>query len=341
MESVIYRNEQNGYSVLDVDAGGELITAVGELGDVEAGEVLQMEGQYVTHPKFGTQFNVEYCERKLPNTSVNICKYLSSGAIKGIGPALAKRTVDVFGEKTLEIMEKEPRRLLEIRGISPKKCESIADEVKKIFNLRHLMIFLSKYGIKSGIAMKAYQQWGHQAAELIKSNPYCLCSVNVGLSFKRAEALAKEMDISPDSHNRIEAGFIYILKENANAGHSCLPIDVFERLAKNYLQISETDFYNVYNEMIDEQKIYEYIKNERGFVYLDDYFCAESYIAGRIGVMQAFSSPEDYDYDKLIDIEEEQNSIHYETLQRKAITTALSRGIMIMTGGPGTGKTTT
>lgn len=341
IETVIYRNENNGYTVLDIDTGGELITAVGELGDVEAGEVLLMEGQYVTHVKFGVQFKVEYFERKLPNTSVNICKYLSSGAIKGIGPALAKKIVDVFGEQTLEIMEKEPRRLLEIKGISPKKCDSIAEEVKKIFNLRHLMIYLSKFGLKASIAMRAYQQWGHQAIEMIKVNPYCLCSNYIGLSFKKAEEVAVEMSIPSDSHKRIEAGFVYLLNENANAGHSCIPIDVFEKLACTYLKITQNVFYEVYNELIEEQKIFEYIKNDRGFVYLDDYYYAESYIAGRIGVIQAFSSPDDYDYDKLIDIEEEQNEIHYEKLQRQAITTALSRGIMIMTGGPGTGKTTT
>lgn len=341
IETVIYRNENNGYTVLDIDTGGELITAVGELGDVEAGEVLLMEGQYVTHVKFGVQFKVEYFERKLPNTSVNICKYLSSGAIKGIGPALAKKIVDAFGEQTLEIMEKEPRRLLEIKGISPKKCDSIAEEVKKIFNLRHLMIYLSKFGLKASIAMRAYQQWGHQAIEMIKVNPYCLCSNYIGLSFKKAEEVAGEMSIPSDSHKRIEAGFVYLLNENANAGHSCIPIDVFEKLACTYLKITQNVFYEVYNELIEEQKIFEYIKNDRGFVYLDDYYYAESYIAGRIGVIQAFSSPDDYDYDKLIDIEEEQNEIHYEKLQRQAITTALSRGIMIMTGGPGTGKTTT
>lgn len=341
IETVIYRNENNGYTVLDIDSGGELITAVGELGDVEAGEVLLMEGQYVTHIKFGVQFKVEYFERKLPNTSVNICKYLSSGAIKGIGPALAKKIVDVFGEQTLEIMEKEPRRLLEIKGISPKKCDSISEEVQKIFNLRHLMIYLSKFGLKASIAMRAYQQWGHQAIEMIKVNPYCLCSNYIGLSFKKAEEVAGEMSIPLDSHKRIEAGFVYLLNENANAGHTCIPIDIFEKLACTYLKITQNVFYEVYNELIEEQKIFEYIKNDRGFVYLDDYYYAESYIAGRIGVIQAFSSPDDYDYDKLIDIEEEQNEIHYEKLQRRAITTALSRGIMIMTGGPGTGKTTT
>ncbi len=341
VENVLYRNESNGYTVLDIDTGGELVTAVGELGDVESGETLLLEGSYVTHPKFGVQFKTEYCERKLPNTSVNIRKYLSSGTIKGIGPALAKRIVDVFGEQTLEIMEKEPQRLREIKGISAQKCEDIANEVQKIFNLRHLMIFLSQYGIKAGYAMKAYQQWGLQAIELIKSNPYCMCGFPTGLPFKKAESVAGEMNIPHDSHKRIHAGIVFILEENANAGHSCIPIDKLETLACQYLQISQSDFYDVYNEMIDDEYIFEYLKNDRGFIYLSDYYNAERYIAGRISVLKAFSSPDDYDYEQLIDMEEEQNGIHYEKLQRKAITTALSRGIMIMTGGPGTGKTTT
>ncbi len=341
VEHVLFRNESNGYTVLEIDTGGELVTAVGELGDIESGEILMLEGNYVTHPKFGVQFKTEYCERKLPNTSVNICKYLSSGAIKGIGPALAKRIVDVFGEQTLEIMEKEPHRLREIKGISAQKCEDIANEVQKIFNLRHLMIFLSQYGIKSGYAMKAYQQWGLQAIELIKSNPYMLCGFPIELSFKKAEEIAGELEIPVDSHMRIKAGISFILQENAKAGHSCVPIDKLESTSCQYLNISQSDFYDSYNEMIEEELIYEYIKNDRGFIYLADYYTAESYISGRIAVLKAFSSPEDYDYEALIDIEEKENGISYEKLQRQAITTALSRGIMILTGGPGTGKTTT
>lgn len=341
VETVLFRNESNGYTVLDLDTGGEIVTAVGELGDIESGEILLLDGTYVTHPKFGVQFKAEYCERKLPNTSINISKYLSSGAIKGIGPALAKRIVDVFGEQTLEIMEKEPQKLREIKGISARKCEDIATEVQKIFNLRHLMIFLSQYGIKAGYAMRAYQQWGLQSIELIKSNPYCLCGYPISLPFKKAEEVAKEMRIPPDFHKRIQAGFVFILEENAKAGHSCIPIDKLDNMCCQYLKISQSDFYDVYNEMIEEELIFEYLKNERGFVYLADYYTAERYIAGRISVLKAFSSPDDYDYEQLIDMEEEQNNIHYEKLQRKAITTALSRGIMIMTGGPGTGKTTT
>lgn len=159
VENVMFKNESNGYIVLDLDAGGELITVVGELGDIEEGEGLILEGEYVTHHKFGTQFRAEYCERKLPDTVINIEKYLSSGAIKGIGPSLAKRIVNVFGEKTLDIMEHDPYRLSEIKGISEGKCEEIASEAKKLFSLRSIMSYLSQYEIKSQFAMKTYQKF--------------------------------------------------------------------------------------------------------------------------------------------------------------------------------------
>lgn len=341
VENVLFRNESNGYTVIEIDAGNDLVTVVGELGDVETGEKLLLEGNYVNHSRFGTQFKAEYCERTLPNTAVNICKYLSSGTIKGIGPSLAKKIVEAFGSDTLEVMEKEPQKLLEIRGISPKKCESIAGEVQKLFNLRNVMTFLSKYGVKAGYAMRAYQKWGFQTIEVIKADPYQLCSYGVELEFKKAEVIAREMDVPVDSPKRVAAGFIYLLQQNAGAGHSCVPLDTFQKLACEYLSIGEKLFFDVYNELIAEETIFEYLKNDRAFIYLADYYYAESFIAGRIAVMKAFSSPDDYDYEQLIDLEEEQSGIKYEKLQRKAITTALSRAIMIMTGGPGTGKTTT
>ena len=145
VENILFKNEANGYVVLDLDAGGELITVVGELGDIEEGEGLILEGNYVTHRKFGTQFRAEYCERKLPDTVVNIEKYLASGAIKGIGPGLAKKIVNVFGAQTLDIMEHDPMRLSEIKGISVSRCEEIADEARKLFALRCILSFLAQY----------------------------------------------------------------------------------------------------------------------------------------------------------------------------------------------------
>lgn len=341
VENVMFRNESNGYIVLDLDAGGELITVVGELGDIEEGEGLILEGEYVTHHKFGTQFRAEYCERKLPDTVINIEKYLSSGAIKGVGPSLAKRIVNVFGEKTLDIMEHDPYRLSEIKGISAGKCEEIASEAKKLFSLRSIMSYLSQYEIKSQFAMKTYQKFGENSKELVQSNPYILCGDSIELDFKKADIIARDERIDKNSHKRIIAGAQYVLKANSTLGHSCLPLSTLLDKTTAALNVSESDFYRAYNEALEEDELFEYVKNQREYVYLPDYYYAEQYISDRIKVLSEFSSPEDFDFDTMIDIEEEENNIKYESLQRKAITSALSRGIMIMTGGPGTGKTTT
>lgn len=341
VENVMFKNESNGYIVLDLDAGGELITVVGELGDIEEGEGLILEGEYVTHHKFGTQFRAEYCERKLPDTVINIEKYLSSGAIKGIGPSLAKRIVNVFGEKTLDIMEHDPYRLSEIKGISEGKCEEIASEAKKLFSLRSIMSYLSQYEIKSQFAMKTYQKFGENAKELVQSNPYILCGDSIELDFKKADIIACDERIEKNSHKRIIAGAQYVLKANTTLGHSCLPLSTLLDKTSTALNVSESDFYSAYNEALEEDELFEYVKNQREYVYLPDYYYAEQYISDRIKVLREFSSPEDFDFNAMIDIEEEENNIKYESLQRKAITSALSRGIMIMTGGPGTGKTTT
>ncbi|MDE6020664.1 MAG: ATP-dependent RecD-like DNA helicase [Ruminococcus sp.] len=342
VEDVLFRNEQNGYAVLELDSGGELITVVGEIGDIDEGERLALEGSYINHPRFGTQFQAQYCERKLPADAVNIQKYLASGAIKGIGPSLARKIVDVFGAKTLEIMEKEPTRLLEIRGISPKKCENIAAEVKEIFALRGIMIFLSQYGIRSKYAMRVYHKYGSGGRDMICANPYLLCSSGIDLEFRRVEKLAHDMNIAPHSPERVAAGIEFILSYNTKNGYTCLPLEKLEPKATEYLNISQKVFYEVYQQELRDESLFEYVRGEHEFVYLPDYYRAERYIADRICVLCDFSTMDEISkYEKMIDEEQLRHRITYESLQRQAIATALSRSIMIMTGGPGTGKTTT
>lgn len=341
VENVLFKNESNGYIVLDLDAGGELITVVGELGEIEAGEGLILEGKYVTHHKFGTQFRAEYCERKLPSTVVNIEKYLASGAVKGIGPALAGRIVKVFGEQTLDIMEHDPYRLREIKGISESKCAEIADEAKKLFSLRSVMTYLSQYEIKSQFAMKAYRKFGDGTVDILNDNPYLLCGEYIELDFRKADEIGHDLRIGRADDKRVIAGLQYILKMNTTMGHTCIPLSVLCDKAQPALAIGESDFYSSYNAALEENELFQYIKNEREYVYLPEYYRAERFISDRITVLHDFSSPTDFNIDSMIDIEEEENGIKYEKLQREAITTAVSRGLMIMTGGPGTGKTTT
>ncbi len=341
VENILFRNEENGYVVLDLDAGGEPITVTGELGDIDEGECLSLYGQYVTHPRFGPQFQVESCERKLPNTADSIRRYLASGVIKGIGKVLAEKIVQTFGTRTLEIMENEPMRLMEVRGMSQRKCEEVAESAKHIFALRSVMTYFENYGIKSRYAMRAFRVWGERCQEVVEQNPYLLCNEEIGMQFKQVESYAHDLRIPKDAQCRIGAGIVHLLRHNAGLGHTCLPLDRLAGVAVEFLKIRERDFYTAYQEELKNDTIVEYIKNEREFVYLAEYFHAEEYIADRIGVMRDFSAGDGQDYEAMIAESEAKTGIQYAALQKEAIQAALSRGLLILTGGPGTGKTTT
>ncbi len=341
VENILFRNEENGYIVLDLDAGGEPITVTGELGDIDEGECLSLYGQYVTHPRFGPQFQVESCERKLPNTTDSIRRYLASGVIKGIGKVLADKIVQTFGARTLEIMENEPMRLMEVRGMSQRKCEEVAEEAKHIFALRSVISYFENYGIKSRYAMRAFRVWGERCQEVVEENPYLMCREEVGLHFKNVESYAKDLRIPRTAQCRIGAGIIYLLQHNSGLGHTCLPLDRLASTAVSFLAINEPAFYEAYQQELKNDTIVEYIKGEREFVYLKEFYEAEEYITDRIGVMRDFSARDSKNYESMIAEEERKSGIQYAALQKEAIQAALSRGLLILTGGPGTGKTTT
>ncbi len=341
VENILFKNPVNGYIVLDLDAGGELIPVFGNLGDIEEGEVLILEGNYTTSQKYGTQFKAEYCERKLPENAVNIEKYLASGAIKGIGPGLAKKIVNMFGAASLEIIENNTYRLSEIKGISRKKCDEIAEEAKKLFSLRAVTSFLSQFNIKPKFAMNLFRRYGGNSLDLIKLNPYILCSDGIDVEFTRADSVARELDIPRNSDKRIIAGIHYILRAFSERGHTCMLIEHLLKVVSDKLNISEREFYDSYNAGLEDNELFNYIIDDNEFVFLPDFYYAEQLIADRINVIRDFISPEDFNYDTLIDMEEAEKNIKYEAKQRQAITTAVSRGLMVLTGGPGTGKTTT
>lgn len=341
VEHILFKNESNGYVVLDLDVSGEMITAFGSLGDIDVGEVLLLEGGYEISQKYGKQFRAEYCERKLPENAVNIEKYLASGAIKGIGPGLAKKIVSVFGENTLNIIENSPYRLSEVKGISPKKCDEIAEEAKKLFSLRMISSFLAQFNIKPKFAMNAFKRYGNDSIDLIKLNPYILCNEGIDVEFGRADSVAKELDIPRNAHIRITAGAQAILRAFAQHGHTCMLIEHLLKVVSERLNVSEKEFFESYNCAIEEHDLFNYIIDDKEFVFLPDFYYAEQFIADRIRVIRDFISPDDFNCDDLINMEEEEKNIKYEDKQRQAITTAVSRGLMVLTGGPGTGKTTT
>ncbi|MGN0667136.1 MAG: ATP-dependent RecD-like DNA helicase [Huintestinicola sp.] len=341
VETVLFANEQNGYIVLDLDTGGDYVTVVGELGNIEEGEELRLTGKYVNHPKFGMQFRAEVCERKLPATASAILKYLASGVIKGIGPTLAKRLVDKFGEDTLDIIENDPDRLAEVKGVSPQKAEEIGIEFRRISGVRALMIFLGGFGVQPSIAVCAWKRWGQFAVEVIRANPYVLCDVGIELDFAKAEEMAVKLSIPRESVGRIRAGIIYILSRNALNGHTCLPADRLKKTALELMQISSEAYDDVLSDEMGENNLCSYEKHGREFIFLADFYRAEHYICGRLSVMNDCFKDTGTDYTRLINIEEKTKIITYAEKQREAIALALSKGFLILTGGPGTGKTTT
>ena len=341
VNSIVFSNPNNGYIVLELDKGDGIVTVVGELGNIEIGEELSLTGVFVNHVRFGTQFKAEMCTRKLPETSAAILKYLSSGVIKGIGNTLAKRIVDEFGDKSLEVLENDPEQLLKIKGFTKNKVEEISIEYKRIHGIRNLMIFLSGYGVQPVFALKAWKKWGQYAVDIIKENPYALCEAGIELDFEKAESIAVILEHPKDSESRIKAGIFHILIQNTFSGHTCLPYDRLKETTLGLLGVEDRLFDECLDKECEENNLFVYVKNERKFVYLYDYYNAERYIAGRLNVLNSFMKDSKYDYSKMIEVEERTKGITYAEQQRNAISLALSKGFIILTGGPGTGKTTT
>ena len=341
VDSVLYSDPDSGYIVFDLDMGDEYITVTGSLGNIEEGEAVRVTGEYMTHAKYGEQFKAEVCERKLPATESAILKYLAAGTIKGVGPSLAKKIVDRFGTQALHIIEDDPDRLTEISGLSRTKADEISQEFRRVNGVRTLMIFLGGYNIAPSAAMSAWKKWGQFAESVIKKDPYMLCIPEIGLSFTVADRIAADMKLSADDPQRIRAGIIFFLEECMKGGHTCIPREILIHRTAEILKVDEEKVADSLQAACDEDRVKTYERDSKVFVLLPEADHAESYIASRLVTMTAIFRDSGADNSKLIDIEEKTKIITYAEKQREAIAKALSGGLLILTGGPGTGKTTT
>ncbi len=341
VENVLFKNEGNGYIVFDFNSDDEMITVVGELGDIDENDKLKIWGNFKNHYKFGNQFQAEYVEFIMPSVSSEILMYLSGGVVKGINKSLAKKIVSEFGDMTLGVIENEPQKLNIIKGITSKKADDISREFNRIIYLKRLTGNLRLTGIKPKYTMRIFKKWQFDCMKMIKENPYQLCDNDIGISFLKAEQIAYSFGIEYNSPKRISAGIKYVLSVNADNGHTCLPLKQLANLSCNYLSIPEQDFDSVYEDDVENNNITEYVKNNNVYVYLNDYYRAENYIADKLSAVKSITSRNKKDYSSLIDAEEKNNGIKYHQIQREAVSEALSKGVMILTGGPGTGKTTT
>ncbi|MDD6033661.1 MAG: ATP-dependent RecD-like DNA helicase [Oscillospiraceae bacterium] len=341
VDDVTYVNPETGFAVIELNTGEEILPVVGELYGVSAGEELRLTGSFSSHPRFGRQFKALAFERSLPAGAVAIRKFLSSGAVKGIGAVLAERIVDQFGDDTLEILEQTPGRLSEVRGISPKKAEALTAELQQLFGMRTVMMFLTAYGITPAEAVRVWKKWGIIAVDVIKDNPYLLCGDDIGADFKKADDLALALGIAPDSGKRIFGAVSHVLRHNLRNGHTCLSRETVTSLASRLLQGVSQDLVEAdVEQRLEDEELFS-IQRNREYLFLPSYYMAERYIALRLSLMLQNRFFPQRNIDRMIADVESQKGIRYESLQREAIRQALAQSILILTGGPGTGKTTT
>lgn len=341
IENIVYRNEENGYTVIEISDEDDYITAVGIMPQVGVGDTVKLTGVYINHRNYGQQFSVQVCEVCRPTESADILRYLSSGAIKGIGSATAQRLVKEFGETTLDVMENQPERVALLKGISKSKAEDFSNQLKMNTGVRTLMLYLGEYGISNSSSVKIYNLLGSNCVERIKENPYILCQGDFGVSFESADFIAKKEKLEPDSNIRIRAGITYVLKHNERNGHTCLPKEKLITVASEFLGLESSKISECIEEMIfDRSVIADYI-SEKEFLYTPQLHLSEMYISSRIKMMLQFPADKIDNIDEEIEICESNDGIAYADLQKEAITSALTQGMLVLTGGPGTGKTTT
>ncbi len=344
VEKVTFYNSENGYAVFTVTEADNLpdedMTCVGYAPSVSQGETVRVTGNVVMHPFYGMQINIEMCEKTEPRTEKAIQLYLSSGVIKGIGARFAKRIVDKFGRSTLEIMEKEPERLAEIKGISRERAMAIGEMYREKAEERHALLFLGEYGITPSYAVRIYKRYKDRTIEVVTKNPYSLAEDIFGIGFKIADRIAENVGISKTSPYRIRAGVKYALNFSANNGHVYMPKDELVRETAGLLMIDPEHISNELTAMHIGGQLWIDRKDESERVYLNYFFYAEGYTARKLYELSSALPDIKNDYDDAIDALESAEGISFAPQQRSAIISAMENGALVITGGPGTGKTT-
>ena len=341
VDNIIFRNEESGYTVFEITYDGEDVTCVGEFNYISMGEFIAAEGAFVKHPMYYMQFAVKSYEFKAPGDAQSVKRYLSSGAVKGIGEKLAESIVKVFGDDTFRIMEEEPERLAEIKGISIKKAMDIAEQLVEKKDMRRAFVFLQGFGVSMKLANKIYSQYGPSIYTIIKENPYRLADDIDGVGFKTADDIATKVGIKVDSDFRIKSGIFYVLCQATAQGHVYVPIDELEPQVRALLLVDMPDFEKyVYDLAMDKKVIVKEIDG-RQCVYAALYYYMEASVARKLCDLNVkYDCPEEQVEARIARIE---NGLGMEldAIQIQAVKTAVNNGLMIITGGPGTGKTTT
>ncbi|MBQ9778984.1 MAG: AAA family ATPase, partial [Clostridia bacterium] len=346
VEGLIYQNEENGYAILDFGTEqNELITVVGTLPYIGEGDELTLWGRWVHNPKYGRQFRAEQFEKSLPSDAAAILRYLSSRVIKGVGPKKAQKMVDLFGEDTFNVIENHPDWLTQIPGISRKAAGEISEEFKRQAGVRRVMMFFRDF-FGATLSVRIFKEWGNSAVEIAKENPYRLCEEIEGIGFEKADTLAERIGFDRAGQPRVESGILYLLSHNAAVnGHTCLPEQKLVEAAASLLEVEKSAVELAVSSLLQQRRLFRvrHLTNEGERVLLFDrasYECERSIAERLVALDRSCVKLNISDIEYFISREERSGGITYAHLQKEAIASALENGVMILTGGPGTGKTT-
>lgn len=343
IDHVVFRNEENGYTVmvLKTSDSEEEVTCVGTFPDITQGVTIEAEGQFSQHHVYGRQFVIHSYAEKAPEDTQAMERYLGSGAIKGVGVALAARIVRYFGEDTLRIVEEEPERLAEVKGISEKKAREIAAQVTEKADMRKAMMFLQKYGISLNLGAKIYQKYGQSVYGVLQENPYRLADDISGVGFKIADAIASRIGIHADSDYRIRSGMMYTLIQASGEGHVYLPKEELFARASQLLRVDVSYMEKHLMDMALDKKLVLKEKDGIVLVYPSQYYHLELNTARMLTELNIrYPQDEQMMERRIAQIEKETGTV-LEEMQKKAVIEAAGNGLFVLTGGPGTGKTTT
>ncbi|MEG0962389.1 MAG: ATP-dependent RecD-like DNA helicase [Lachnospiraceae bacterium] len=341
IEHIVYQNTDNGYTVLNLVSEEEEITCVGTFQGIGEGETVEVKGEYSTHPSYGRQLKVETVETIAPADIVSIERYLGSGAIHGVGVALAARIVRRFKKDTFRILEEEPERLAEIKGISERKAMEIAEQVEEKKELRQAMIFLQEYGITQALAVKIYQAYGPEMYRILKENPYRLADDIQGVGFRIADEIAAKIGIHTDSDFRIRSGILYTLIQASLEGHTCLPTKELTQRAGRLLGVESEYIEKHYMDLAIDKKVMLKEVEGQQYVYASTYYYMEVNVASMLKQLNISYEIPNIEITQRINRIESNTEMKLDELQAEAVKEAVRNGLLIITGGPGTGKTTT
>ena len=341
VEHVIYENADTGYAVFEVDANGTDVVVAGNVGGVDNGMSVTVYGHMVNHPSYGEQFRAETIEARLPEDTSAILSYLSSGVLPYIGPSTAKKIVSRFGEDTLTVIAETPQRLCELKGITEQKAAVISNEFRRMYGVREVVAWFARYGLTAQQAVNAYRAFGPHTVEALTQNPYLLCGEPLQLKFGQVDGIAAALQFETGCRLRVTAGLLYALRHNAGNGHTCLPRGKLLETTSKFLRVAPPEIEAGLEELLSTEELRTRTFDGTEYIYLPDLYAAEEDIAARLGQLSTFPTEAPKTLDTDIRALEIAQGFAYAPLQQQAIRLALSSRVMVLTGGPGTGKTTT